>query len=171
MPTETVDLTQQASKQAIAARAEMEKRQLSLRKRPNFGTPRLPINLTSLDDDEIMELLVKFTKYQDYIAGQLSLIEIDESAAKSNLEVAKARHMVEGWTGASDAKVTISKARAVLDEKVGEAATVVTTLEAKRKVFSILENTMARDAAVVSREITRRTGSSGPSNRGDRHTP
>jgi hypothetical protein len=118
-----------------------------------------------------MRLLARFTKYQDYIASELALIEIDLSAAKARLEVTKARYLVESWTGASEDRVTISRARSVTDDKVQKAEAEVRMLDAKRKMFSVLENTMARDAAVMSREITRRTGSAGPSLRNDRMNP
>jgi hypothetical protein len=167
----TTDLTEEISQERIDAVAELEKRELELRERPAFDTPRLPTNLTALDDPKIMQLLARFTKYQDFIAGQLGLIEIDYSAAKARLEVTKARYMVDSWTGATDDRVTISKAKSTLDPKVQKAEDALRQLDAKRKVFSILENTMARDAAVVSREITRRTGSSGPMGRNDRLNP
>lgn len=167
----TTDLTEKLSKERIATLAELEKRQLELRPRPGFDTPRLPTNLTALGDDTVMRLLARFTKYQDYIASELALIEIDLSAAKARLEVTKARYLVESWTGASEDRVTISRARSVTDDKVQKAEAEVRMLDAKRKMFSVLENTMARDAAVMSREITRRTGSAGPSLRNDRMNP
>jgi hypothetical protein len=145
---------------------------LYLPKRPaGYDLPRLPTNLTDMDDASVMELLVKFTRYQDYMAGQLAQAEIDEHAAEHMLEVAKAKHLVEGWAGPSADRVAVSKAKALLDKDVEKCEEAFAVKKARRKLLNVMVETCARDAAVVSREITRQTGNAPVNRRVDRFTP
>ena len=107
-----------------------------------------------------MELLVKMTRYQDHLAGQLIEAEIDESSASTLLELAKAKHLAGQWTGASSDRVAVQKAQALMDREVQEANGAYEQARAKRKLYSVLVESTARDAAVVSRELTRRTSGS-----------
>jgi hypothetical protein len=127
----------------------------------------LPTNLTDYDDPAIMELLAALTKWQDYASGVLVLIEIDETSAKARLDVAMARFTVAAEKGET---VTLTKAKALLDPAMAEIKDELATLTAQRKAHEVMVEVFARDAAVVSREITRRTSSAGPNNRADRYT-
>ena len=105
-------------------------------------------------------MLVAMTRYQDHLAGQLVEAEIDESSASTLLELAKAKHLAGQWTGASGDRVAVQKAQALLDKEVQECISAYERARATRKLFGVLVESTARDAAVVSRELTRRT--SGP---------
>jgi hypothetical protein len=165
-----VDITAELSKQHEEAVAALKRKRLDLPKRPrNTETPKLPDDITLLDDDGLMELLVRFTRYQDHIAGLLALCEIDETEAEAKLEIAKAKHLVKGWTGSSSDRVAISKAEATVDTDVQDMNDLYHQAKARRKVFSVMVNTMANGAAVVSRELTRRTGSNPAERRSSRY--
>ena len=157
---ETVDLGKRIAQQRLKATALLEKESLHLPARPSFRLPRLPLNLTDKDDEGVMELLVKMTRYQDHLAGQLIEAEIDESSASTLLELAKAKHLAGQWTGASSDRVAVQKAQALMDREVQEANGAYEQARAKRKLYSVLVESTARDAAVVSRELTRRTSGS-----------
>lgn len=118
-----------------------------------------------------MQLLVKLTRYQDHVAGQLAEIEIDESNAIRLLEIAKAKYLAANWTGSSGDRVAVQKAEALMDTSVQELDSEVLTYKARRKLYTILVESLARDAAVVSREITRRTGGQKLEGRVNRFTP
>lgn len=117
-----------------------------------------------------MRFLAKFTRFQDHLAGELVCAEIDESAATNFLEIARARHMAGNWTGPSSDRVAISKANATLDEDVQEAEQAVEAAKAKRKMYGVLVESLARDAAVVSRELSRRIGGQPIERRLSRHS-
>lgn len=129
------------------------------------------MGLTDLIDDQVIELLTKFTRYQDYVSGQLVEAEINESSAVNLLDVAKAQHMVGAWTGASTDRVTLSKAEALLDQRVKECSELLSQLKARRKLLGVMVEALARDAAVVSREISRRIGREGIERRVDHFKP
>lgn len=156
---EPVDLGRKIAQQHLQVKAMLAKKGLELPTRPAaYGLPKLPTNLTDQDDSKIMRLLAQFTRYQDHLAGLLALAEIDETAAANLLEIAKARHMAGNWTGPSSDRVAISKANATLDKGVQECEQALEQCRAKRKVYGVLVESLARSAAVVSRELSRRIG-------------
>jgi hypothetical protein len=124
--------------------------------------------LTDKGDKTIMNLLVKFNRYQDHIAGLLVQSEIEEQSAVTALEMAKARHLAAAWTGSSGDRVAIQKANATIDPAVERVEKAHTKLKARRKLYAVMVESLARDAAVVSREVTRRTGGRDISARADR---
>lgn len=167
---ETVDLGKQIAQQRIKAKAALAKKGLELPRKPVFALPKLPTNLTDLDDHQVMRYLAKFTRFQDYLSGELALAEIDEGAAINFLEIARAKHMAGNWTGPSSDRVAISKANATLDEGVQAAEQKVEEVKAKRKMYGVLVETLARDAAVISRELSRRIGKDPVERRLHRHS-
>lgn len=126
--------------------------------KPDFDLPPLPRSLSSLHDDELMELFVMFTIYTDYASGRLAKAESYESTCEHNLEVARAKYMVETWSGESRDRVTISKAQAALDPEVESAWKEYSRARAHRKLLGVVAASCERDAQVVSRELTRRVG-------------
>lgn len=168
----TVDVTAQLSARREKAEAALERKRLQLPRRPrDYDLPKLPNRLTDMGDEELMELFVHFVRYQDYLAGQLALVEIDEHTAENILEVVKAKHLIVGWTGESNSRVAVAKAQATLDPAVIEAQEVFETSKAKRKLFNVMVESLARDASVISREVTRRVGSHDQGGRVDRWRP
>lgn len=166
-----MDVTAKLSERRLAVRTELRKKGLRLPGRPRYPLPKLPVNLTDIAYEDVMVLLVKFTRYQDHLAGLLLLNEIEEADASTMVEVSKARHLVHAWTGASGDRVTVAKAEAVIDPIVREYEEAMITAKAKRKGYSVLVESLARDAAVVSREITRRGGGLPAERRSSRFTP
>lgn len=131
---------------------------VSLPPRPEFPLPDLPVHLSSLGDDALMELFVQFTLYANYAAGRLTRAEVKESEAEHALEVARASYMVGTWTGESTERVTISKAQALVDPAVEKAWDLYQQARAHRKLLGVVAASCERNAQVVSRELTRRVG-------------
>ena len=164
----TVNATQMISNRRLKAKAALEKKGFDLPDRPRYDIPKLPLRLTEETDDNLMRLLVKFTRYQDHISGELAMVEIDEQAAETKLELAKNQYLADHWTGPSNDRVTVQKAEATLDTEVVKLTDAYAVLKAKRKLFVIMVDSMSRNAAVVSREITRRVGRADHERRSDR---
>lgn len=170
-----IDITEELAKRRIKAKEELEKKSLRLPRRPTYDLPRLPSGsrqtITDLGDDALMELMARFSRYQDYVQGQLAQAEIDESSAESILEVAKARFLSATWTGATSERIAIAKAEATLDEDVREADEALAGCKAKRKMLGVLYDSTTRSHMVLSRELTRRVGREPTDRRGDRFRP
>lgn len=127
--------------------------------------PSLPRDITSLVDESLMELFVNITSWVDYLSVQVSLAQIDERAAQRALDLAEATAMADGWSGGRDARVALAKAKLATDPKVVALSEDLDDKHAYRKLIETLANNLDRDAAVVSRELTRRTSTPTPTRR------
>lgn len=67
--------------------------------------------------------------------------------------------MVRDWGGSGKDRVTVAKAERSLDPDVMEQKQEVANRYAYRKMIGVLFINTEREAALVSRELTRRTGS------------
>jgi hypothetical protein len=171
----TVDLTARLTEQSLKAKAELQKRGVKLPPKPRDEMPRLrikgPQRLSDLDDSELMTELVRFTRWQDYISGEYTLAEIDETVLTDAIEVAKALHLSREWRGPSDSRVRIAQANATIDNQVRDLTNQFLAAKARRKALGVVLESLDRDARVVSREITLRDGRRSTDRRVGRYEP
>lgn len=101
-----------------------------------------------------------FTRWADFSAGQLALAEVDEAYAEEYVEQLKARGLVETYPDEDETpkKRTVTELRAAkrLDPVYQEAQQDKLTCYARRKLLAARTAAFERDAAVVSRELSRR---------------
>lgn len=126
--------------------------------RPVFDIPKLPIRLSDRTDDQLMQLFVALTRWTDHLAGRVAEAEVDERAAEAVLNKAQSLVLLSNWSGARDERVTMSKAQRDVDPEVEKRQAEFDNRHAFRKMLSVLYSSTERDAAVVSRELTRRVG-------------
>jgi hypothetical protein len=144
---------------ASAASSRLEDEGLALPDRPGRNFPTLPSDLTELNDQDLMELMTEFTAWGGYAAAKLSLAEVSEREKSDALELEEAKAMVTGWEGqATDARVAVAKARKLMDADVQAAKDEMRKVYARRKLLQTMVDRLDRNAALVSRELTRRTG-------------
>lgn len=115
--------------------------------------PKLPHDLDDLDDRGLMEEFSLFTAWADYANAQVGLAVITERAAELDLELQTSRY----FSDAPKKAVTITKAEALQDPNVYEARQKYEEAYAYRRLVSDLADRYERDAAILSRELTRRT--------------
>jgi len=163
-----VDLELHMGEQSERAHAELERQRLSLPAQPDVSIPRLPEDITGLDDPYLMELFTELTSWASYMAGQLACSQIDERASQRILDLAVATALLSGWKGGSDARVTVAKATIVTDVEVQRLRQTLDERYAYRKLVEVLSTNVERDATLVSREITRRGTSEPRRNRSDK---
>lgn len=126
--------------------------------RPAFEIPKLPIKLSDYTDDRLMQLFVALTRWTDHLAGRVAEAEVDERAAEAVLNKAQSLVLLSNWSGAAGDRVTLAKAQRDVDPEVEKRQGLYDTAHAYRKMLSVLFASTERDAAVVSRELTRRVG-------------
>jgi hypothetical protein len=148
----------------------LNKKGFTIPSKPRYEIPVLPRDITELNDDDLMDLFVSFTSWNDYVAPQLAVAAIDERESDRYVSVLEATAMINNWKGGSGDRVTIAKASIVLDTKVILAKEDLDEKHAYRKLIETLVQNIERDAALVSRELTRRTSNSGVSNRARKYT-
>jgi hypothetical protein len=156
-PTRNVAV--ETAEASAAAQAMLEKQGLALPLQPVDPIPPVPDSLSELGDGPLMELFAQLTAWAGFLGAQLAAAEIDERAAEAVLEAAEATAMVRDWGGTKDDRVAIAKAQRMNDPEVVERKQEVANRYAYRKLVGVLFINVERNAALVSRELTRRTGS------------
>ena len=128
---------------------------LNLPKSPKGNVPSLPSDITSVADDGLMDLFVLFTSWSDYIGVQVACAQVDEKAAQRALDLAEIASYAQSST--TGGRVTDNKAKAALHPQVVSAQETFDNRYAYRKLIESLQASVERDAALISRELTRRT--------------
>lgn len=154
----------------VEARAKLEKENLPLPPKPKGDLPMIPRNLSELPDDELMSLFVLFTRWASYLAVQVAMAEIDEEAAQTLVAKAEALVML-GAESASDARVTIRRAKREVDPEVLVHREHHARARAYRKLLQVFFENCERNAQLLSRELTRRTSMASKERRADRYHP
>lgn len=135
---------------------------------PEFEAPRLPPDVTELDDRDLMALFGELTTWAEYLATQLAVAGVDERSAEESLKIAEARGAVRHKTEKTVAAV---KALVLADPEVLAAREALDSAYAYRKILQPIADGAERRAAFVSRELTRRTGRADRENRNNRWNP
>lgn len=92
------------------------------------------------------------TRWADFSGGQLALAEVDETYAEALLDRLKALGYIRG----GDEKVTKARAEMQVADDYQEAVQAKLEAYARRKLLQARHAAFERDAAVVSRELSRR---------------
>ena len=121
--------------------------------------PSLPTDVSDLEDATLMEEFALFTAWADYAAAQVGLAVIAEREAERAVEDAEAKVWQDQMRLNPKVPVTAVKAAMSTAAKVRDARKVFDKAYAYRRLVSDLAARYERDAAVLSRELTRRTQS------------
>lgn len=116
-----------------------------------------------------MELFAQYTGWMNYAAVQLAEAEVQETQAEALVRYLEAQALV--LTGTLKGTVTKAKAEITVDPEVKEARAVVIQAYAQRKMTQVIFGNCERCTFVVSRELSRRIGSSGAERRNMRWNP
>lgn len=130
--------------------------------KPRYDIPSLPQDITGLGDEDLMDLFVSLTAWMDFIAVQVAMAQVDERASQRDLDIAEASATAANWTGGRDDRVAIAKAKVATDAVVVRCRNDLDERHAYRKLVEALASNVERDAALVSRELTRRTSGGTP---------
>lgn len=140
--------------------------------RPPFGMPKLEPNLDDLPDKQLMELFVQLTRWADFLQSQAAIEEIRERYADAEVRRLEGLYMTANKPEKVSEAVTWVRAQMEMDPAVGSARDTLRICYARKKLTQMLFDSTERDAAVVSRELTRRTDSKAPGyRRADRGAP
>lgn len=123
--------------------------------------PEIPHDLDDLDDKMLMEEFALFTAWADYANAQVGLAVIAEREAELEYDWQVSLHLSDAPKAKS---VTVTKAEALQNPDVYEARKTLNKAYAYRRVVSDLADRYERNAAVLSRELTRRTSETGVKN-------
>jgi hypothetical protein len=158
----------------VALRRQSVYRDLQLEEpdAPDFKLPKLEPDIDDLTGKELMNLFVMFTRWADYLQNQLAIEEIHERYADAEVRRLEGLYMIANKPERVSEAVTWVRAGMESDPDIAKARDVLKVTYARRKLKSMLFEGAERDAAVVSRELTRRGDDKSPGfRRADRNAP
>lgn len=129
---------------------------------PSFDVPKLEPILDELNDHDLMELFVRLTRWTDYFQNQTAIEEISERYADAEVRRLEGLYMTANKPDRVSEAVTWVRAQMESDVEIQAARDALRICYARRKLKQMLFENTERDAAVVSRELTRRTDTKSP---------
>jgi hypothetical protein len=124
---------------------------------PSDHPPEVPLDLGELSPDEMMNLFAEFSAWAGYAAVKVSEAEAAEEDVEGDLKVAEARFIINETEGGEE-KVTVARSRRDSDPQIVKLRKELRRRRAVRKLLTTYFSNFERSAAVLSRELTRRTG-------------
>ena len=133
-----------------------KRKALSYRHVPSEDIPRLPDDLTEIDDRDLMMLMREHLAWVEYSGYRLARGEIEERELDMHISQRLAFILVSQWGGSSD-RVAIVKAEGEGDREVKAMRDKHIKAMAYRKIIQNLYEAADRRVNLISRELTRRT--------------
>jgi len=119
-----------------------------------------------------MNLFVAFTRWCDFFQNQLAIEEIFEHHAEMEVRRLEGLYLTRNRPEKASEAVTWVRAQMETDPDIRAARDALKLYYARRKLKGMLFDAAERDAAVLSRELTRRTDAKSPGyRRADRGAP
>ena len=105
-----------------------------------------------------MQLFSEYVQWQNFAATEFALAEVEEEQAEATVR----RLTAQGFILNPDPNVKVTVARAAIDSSPEMVAVKDRVLDAyaKRKMTGVMYSNCERTAALLSRELSRRIGSS-----------
>jgi hypothetical protein len=122
-----------------------------------IDTPRVPSDVTSLGEEELMELFTHLTSYLAFINTQLACAEIDELNTKKQLDYEAGLLTLSLTTGSNAEKITVARLKVATDPKIVAIEAEHMKRTSYTKLVSMMYDNVNKDLALISRELTRRT--------------
>lgn len=139
---------------------------------PDSQPPTLQTDIDDLTDKQLMDLFVRFTRWTDYFQNQLAIEEIYEHHAEMEIRRLEGLYLTRNRPEKASEAVTWVRASMETDPEIRHYRDALKLYYARRKLKQMLFESSERDAAVVSRELTRRTDVKNPGyRRADRGAP
>lgn len=137
--------------------------------KPGFDQPKVPTTIAETSDSTLMNIFVRLTRWADYIGAQFAVAEVQEQMAETALKLVKVQTFVVLAPGKGE--VTMAEAQRDTSPEVRHAQAELDVIYAKRKMLGVMYANCDRNAALVSRELTRRLGRNDRESRADRYRP
>lgn len=162
------NVTLEMGLRSLEAKRRLEQHQIVLPTRPRHAAPELPDDLTEQADVALMRLFSRVTRWSEYLSAQVAAAEVDERYADAVVEKIRALKSLE-YKG--EKTVSAAKAHAYTDEDYLDATNEQQRAYAFRKLITAVYENSERNAALLSRELTRRVNRDSRERRVDRWQP
>lgn len=162
------NVTLEMGLRSLEAKRRLEQHQITLPTRPRSEVPELPEDLTEQDDAALMRLFSRVTRWSEYLSAQVAAAEVDERYADAVVDKIKALKSLENR---GEKTVNAAKAHAYTDDQYLDALDEQQRAYAFRKLITAVYDNSERNAALLSRELTRRVNRDTRERRVDRWQP
>jgi hypothetical protein len=140
-----------ASKRAID---KLKGQGLTLNEGYTYDPPSLPEDVTSVDDDELMDMYAKYVAYLEFINLQMWCANTDKEEAEKDMTVMKARKKLS--MKASGVAVALIDSEIEVDPEYRACADAFQELSNYHGLMNIMSGKLSKDISFINREITRR---------------
>jgi hypothetical protein len=149
---------------ALEAKRQAERQRYDLPDRPVEALPRVPDDITELEDRDLIGMMTLLTRWAEHLGVQLAMAEVDERWADAAMDKERALASLGKVRDVTErkAKAYESEAFIAAEEKYHEAM-------AYRKLVAVLYQNADRWSALLSRELTRRVNRDPRERRTERH--
>jgi membrane-bound lytic murein transglycosylase MltF len=145
---------------------------LQVRTSMQMDTPKLPIDITEVADEELMDIFSRLTAYNNFLSTQLACAFIDERNAEQDLDQEESVLFLQHYNGkATKDTMTLIKAKVAVEPRIKDLKEIYMARYNYRKLVEVMVNNVERDTSLVSRELTRRTSGLAFRSRGERMFP
>jgi hypothetical protein len=127
---------------------------LDLPSAPENEAPPVPEDVTSLPDNDLMNIYAEFTAWLVYAQTALSIAEVKEKEADVALERIKAEETLRGLS--TDERITVASKVGVSSEAFQDAEREHLECVAHRKMLTAVVLGFDKSITLLSREVTRR---------------
>lgn len=148
---------------SMAAMDRMFKQGFPVETELDLDVPRLPSDITELDDEDLIRVFQHINEFLKFVKVQVAVAQIDENDSKKILEMAEAKVTVAH--SAPKATVASIKAQVASDPEIVKLSDKQQAAHNYRKLMEVMMVNMESDMALVSRELTRRTSGASFKNR------
>lgn len=153
--------------------ADLARQELDPPEQPKRASAEISEDISDAEDRTLIGMMVNQTAWADYAAGQLAVAEIDLEEIESAMRQMREQHLVTTYDdhAAEDAPeskkkgVTVRKAELFGQETYKTLESGRLNAYARRRLLLARFESFSRREAVLSRELTRRTGRDGPQRR------
>jgi hypothetical protein len=134
----------------------LEGQGLPVRKSLHIDIPPFPVDITLVDDQELMVLAAKYMENYNFVSTQVACAAIAELEAENLYEYEHSKRMIEKTTGKTTEKSIMLKAIVAVESDISNLVNRKTYAYAYRKMLETMKEGLERYYYLVSREITRR---------------
>lgn len=135
----------------------LEAQGLPLIKNLDIDVPKFPVDITAVDDQELMVLATKYMENYNFIRTQVALAALAEMEAENIYTTAEAKAMLSKSNGKSTEKATMLKSAVITDPEIESLNMAKMHTYAYRKMLETMQDNLERYYNLTSRELTRRT--------------
>lgn len=141
----------EASSKTISS---LKQQGLLVSERYGYDAPVLPSDITSMMEEEVMDLYTKYVAYLEFISLQLWCAQVDKAEADKVVNLIRAEKKLALKN--SGKAVAMIDAEIEVDPEYREKANLLQELSNYCGLIEIISDRLSKDISLINREITRR---------------